>query len=169
MRWECSRKNSKQTNDEKHMTDPLSDNPTPPPYPPKADETRTTHRHSGPGHQEVRHLAIDAARLLRDLHCEEVLLFDVRGLSDLTDYVLIATGTSDRQIRSVGQDVERLAKQRGLPRYGCDEDEGTTWLVLDLVDLMVHLFESVTRAHYDLEMMWGDAPRVDWRHEATGE
>ncbi len=69
----------------------------------------------------IRKFATGAARLLRDSHCEDVLVFDVRGLSDLSDYIVLALGTSERQIRSVGQEVEDLAKIR-LSRFGRDED-----------------------------------------------
>ncbi len=110
----------------------------------------------------VRAFAIEAAKLVRSLHGEDVIIFDVRGLSDVTDYILIASGTSDRQIKSLGDDLKHLGQEHGLPRYGGEVDGPTTWLVVDFVDVVVHLFEPNTRAHYDLEMMWGDAPRVEW-------
>ncbi len=106
---------------------------------------------------------IDAARLLNDLHCEDTLIFDVRGLSDLTDFILMTTGTSDRQIKGVASQVNELASEQGLDRFGSERDADSTWLVLDYVDTIVHLFEPVARAHYDLEMLWGDAPRIKWR------
>lgn len=106
---------------------------------------------------------IDAARLMNDSHCSDVRIYDVRGLSDLTDYLIIASGTSDRQIRSVATHVEQLAKEQGFQRFGRDEDAPSKWVVIDLVDVVVHLFEPATRAYYDLEMMWGDAPRVEWK------
>lgn len=88
---------------------------------------------------------------------------DVRGLSEVTDYVMIASGTSDRQIRSVADEVEETAGEHGLSRFGRDADAPSNWIALDFVDLIVHLFEPATRAHYDLEMMWGDAPRIPWK------
>lgn len=115
-----------------------------------------------------RAFVIEAARLLTDLHCENALVFDVRGLSDLTDYILIASGTSDRQIKSVADDVEDLAARSGLGRLGRELDGPAKWLVLDFVDAVVHLFEPQTRAHYDLEMLWGDAERVPWRRNGDG-
>ncbi len=130
---------------------------------PKVDEVRAARRHGGTGQVQTRQFAIDAARLLHDLHCQDVMLLDVRGLSDVTDYVLIASGTSDRQIKSVAGDVEKLAKGHDMHRYGRDVDDGSTWLVLDFIDMIVHFFEPVTRAHYDLEMMWGDAPQIPWQ------
>ena len=116
--------------------------------------------------QAVRAFIIEAARLLNDLHCEDVVIFQVQGLSDLTDFILIATGTSDRQIKGVAGQVSDLAGEYGLERFGSERDADSTWLVLDFVDSIVHLFEPAARAHYDLEMLWGDAPEVPWRREA---
>ena len=107
-----------------------------------------------------------AARLLADFDCEDVLLFDVTGMHPLTRYLLIATGTSDRQVRSLAGRLSDLAKEMGQERYGIDGDEGAMWIVIDFIDLMAHLFEPETRGHYDLEMLWGDAAEVDWRGEA---
>ena len=122
---------------------------------------RLDRRHTADA-QRTAEFVIAAARLLTDLHCQDVIIFDLRGLSDVTDYILIASGTSDRQIISVARDVEDLATQYNLQRYGREVDGPTTWFVIDLVDVICHLFEPTTRAHYDLEMLWGDAPRVDW-------
>lgn len=105
---------------------------------------------------------------MKSLHGEDVLLFDVRGLSDVTDYVLIASGTSDRQIKSVGGDLKQLGEEHGFPRFGNEVDGPTTWLVVDFVDIVAHLFDPNTRAHYDIEMMWGDAPKVAWEEEKSG-
>ena len=112
---------------------------------------------------QTRKFAIEAARLLKDRHCEDILLLDVRGRNDITDFILIASGTSDRQIRAVSEEIEELAGKDGIARLGADIDGPSTWAVLDFVDLVVHLFDPATRAHYDLEMLWGDSPRVTWR------
>lgn len=112
---------------------------------------------------ETQRFAIEAARLIADSHCEEVVIFDVRRLSQLTGYIIIASGTSDRQMKSVVQDVVELSADYGLDPYGSERDTDTRWLVVDFVDVMVHLFEPTTRAHYDLEMLWGDAPQVSWQ------
>lgn len=111
----------------------------------------------------ARDFAIEAARLVSDLRCEDVVVFDVRGKSPVTNFIVIASGTSDRQIKSVGADVADLGAEQGFARYGGDRDGASTWCVVDLVEVMVHLFEPATRGHYDLEMMWGDAPQVKWR------
>lgn len=109
-----------------------------------------------------RALAIECARLVRDDKCEEVQLLDVRGLSQVTDYIIIASGTSERQMRSVLQHVDEIGSKHGYSSYRSHSDDRSTWLLLDFVDVVVHLFEPNTRAHYDLETLWGDAPRVEW-------
>ncbi len=116
--------------------------------------------------EATRAFAIEAARLLADSHCEDVLLLDVRGLSQITNFIVVATGTSDRQIKSVGADIAELGRQSGFDKYGTDGDGAATWVVVDMVEVMVHLFEPATRGHYDLEMMWGDAPQIAWRRGA---
>lgn len=112
--------------------------------------------------EAARTLAIECARLVRDDKCEEVQLLDVRGLSQVTDYLIIASGTSERQMRSVLQHVDELGGKHGYSSYRSHSDDRSTWLLLDFVDVVVHLFEPNTRAHYDLETLWGDAPRVEW-------
>lgn len=106
--------------------------------------------------------AIDAARLVRDDKCEDVVLLDVRDLSQVSDFIIIGSGTSDRQMHSVLRHVEDLGKGRAMPAFRSSADDRSTWLLIDFVDVVVHLFEPNTRAHYDLEMLWGDAPRLEW-------
>lgn len=140
----------------------------------KSGTTRSVKKSSAPrtprqatsarsGDAKLRKFAIESARLLSDLHAEDVVLFDVRKMSDVTDYILIATGTSDRQIRSLGDRVEELSREMKIDRYGRDADGSATWIVVDFVDTVIHLFDPAARAHYDLEMLWGDAPKVKWR------
>ncbi len=111
----------------------------------------------------IRQFVVDAAQLLDGRHCEDVVIFDLRGLSDVTDYILIASGSSDRQITSVASELRDFADERSVDRFGSEQDASTTWLVIDFVDVVVHIFDPSTRAHYDLEMMWNDAPRIIWQ------
>jgi len=115
-----------------------------------------------------RALSIEAARLLNDNRCEEIIVMDVRGISKNHDFVVIGSGTSDRQMRSCGQEIAQLARAMGHDSSRTNVDDRTTWLVLDCMDVVVHVFEPNARAHYDLESMWGDAPRIHWQR-AAGE
>jgi ribosome-associated protein len=125
--------------------------------------TRAPDRGSAP-HPGVdaEQLAIDLARLFADDKCAQVVVLDVRGLSPITNYLIVASGTSDRQMRSVVDHAVELAEGRGLSPYGVTKDAGAHWLIADFVDVVAHLFEPNTRAHYDLEMLWGDAREVAW-------
>ena len=110
----------------------------------------------------ARGFAIEAARLAQDRHCTDVRLLDVRGLSHVCDFVLVASGTSDRQARSVAAELEDLGKEHGFPRYRSSCDEASTWMVVDFVSMVAHLFEPSRRAYYDLEDLWSDAPELEF-------
>ncbi len=113
-------------------------------------------------HQASEDLLIQAAKILDQGGCTDIIIIDVRGLSDVTDYLLIASGTSGRQIKSLGDDVEKYAYTKGYPILNVDKDDPVTWLLLDFVDVIVHIFGQDTRAHYDMETLWGKAPRIAW-------
>jgi len=118
---------------------------------------------------DLGRFACQLAREMADGRCTDVIVIDVRTLSDVTHYILIGSGTSDRQIKSVARDLTDFALEHGHERYGGHSDDASTWIVADFVDAMVHLFEPSTRSHYDLEMMWGDAPRLDWETSAPAK
>jgi len=109
-----------------------------------------------------REFAIEAGRMLADYQCSDVVVLDVSGRNQVMDYLVIGSGTSATQMRSVLDHVDELGKKKGFQAFRSSRDEGGLWLLLDCVDVIVHLFEPNTRAHYDLEMLWGDAPRVAW-------
>jgi ribosome-associated protein len=111
---------------------------------------------------KTRAAAIEVARSLFDDKCEDVVCLDVQGLSGVSDFVVVASGTSDRQMRAAAGNAADVAERSGFAAYRRSEDDRATWIVLDCVDIVVHVFEPNTRAHYDIEMMWGDAPRVEW-------
>lgn len=124
---------------------------------------------AAPGPMDDQTFAVEAARLLADRKCDDVLLLDLRGLSEVTNFVLIGTGTSDRQMKSVGDELRDFGQERGQVAFARDRDPAATWIVVDFVNLIVHLFEPNQRAYYDLESLWGDAPRLRWqREDASG-
>ncbi|MDP7008502.1 MAG: ribosome silencing factor [Phycisphaerales bacterium] len=105
--------------------------------------------------------AASAARLLVDRHCEDVVLLDVSAVSQVCDFVLIGTGTSDRQMKSVADELVDLGKEVHLPAFRKSIDTGATWIVTDFITVVVHLFEPQLRAYYDLEDLWADAKRIE--------
>ncbi len=98
-----------------------------------------------------------------DSHCDDVLVLDLHKQSPVTDYYIIATGTSDRQLRSVADEIAAYGKERGYPLWHMEGEQSAQWIILDFVDLVVHLFDDELRHYYDLELLWGDAPKVTWR------
>lgn len=111
----------------------------------------------------ARACAIETARSLADDKCTDVVALDVSGLSQVCDYIVIASGTSDRQMRAAAQHAEEAAEALGFPLFRRSIDDRSTWIALDFVDCVVHVFEPNTRAQYDLEMLWGDAQVVEWK------
>jgi len=107
--------------------------------------------------------ALEAARLLHDRHCEDVVLLDVRSVSQVTNFVLLGTGTSDRQMKAVAAELEDLGDDHDNPCFRSNRDDAVTWVVVDFIDMVAHLFEPNQRAYYDLEALWSDAPHVNWQ------
>ena len=105
--------------------------------------------------------AVEAGRLLQSRHCEDVVLLDVTGLSQVCDYVLIATGTSERQMKSVADEVADLGNDSDFPAFRKNIDRGATWIVVDFITVVLHMFEPQHRAYYDLEDLWSDAKKVE--------
>ncbi len=108
-------------------------------------------------------LAIESARLMTDLHCENVIVLDVHKLSQVTKYIVIGNGTSDRQMYSVAEDVADYGKDNGHPVFRSSHERSSNWIVIDFVDVIVHIFEPNTRAYYDLESLWIDAVELSWK------
>ena len=113
--------------------------------------------------RQARRAAIAAARGLDEARCEDVIIIDVRDLSQVTDFIVLGSGTSDRQMRTAADKAQDAVEGMGEETFRSARDPSSTWIVLDFIDVVVHVFEPATRAHYDVEMLWGDGPRVDWR------
>ncbi|MFG0253295.1 MAG: ribosome silencing factor [Phycisphaerales bacterium JB038] len=133
------------------------------------ETTDSSQSERGSDASRSRQFALQAARLMHTLHCTDVVALDVRGLSQVTDMFVIGSGTSNRQMKSVADDLDELAEDLGLEVFRRHTDAQVTWIVIDFVDVVVHLFEPTVRAYYDLEMLWGDAERLAWREEPQAE
>ncbi|HEY3243102.1 MAG TPA: ribosome silencing factor [Phycisphaerae bacterium] len=107
--------------------------------------------------------AIEAARIAEENKAEEVTVMDLRGLSSVTDFFVICSGTSDRQMRAVSDRITEYARTLGDAPLSVTGYESANWILLDFFDVVVHIFTSPARRYYDLELLWGDAPRIEWR------
>jgi ribosome-associated protein len=86
----------------------------------------------------------------------------VRELIVITDYFLIASGTSDRQVRTIAEEIETAVRQKGLKPARREGEREGHWALLDFVDFVAHVFLDSDREFYDLERLWSDAPSVEW-------
>jgi len=112
---------------------------------------------------EARLFAIQAARIAATHRTQDVVVLDLRGLSSVCDYFVIGTGTSERQMHAVLDRLRDFGRQVGRPPFRVADTASATWILADFVDVVVHLFDAEHRAYYDLDNLWGDAPRVDWQ------
>jgi ribosome-associated protein len=91
-----------------------------------------------------------------DLKGRDIVVLDLRGLSEATDYFVVASGTSDAHVRGMAESVLEKLHRRGVRAHHV---EGR-WVLLDFVDFVVHLFHPETRSFYQLERLWSDAPEI---------
>ncbi|MCD4699634.1 MAG: ribosome silencing factor [Phycisphaerae bacterium] len=111
----------------------------------------------------ARQLAIEAARIAHDRHGEDIVVLDLRGISPITDYFVIFTGTSGRQMTGVADEIADDAAKVGHKALHVAGLRSDQWVLLDFFDVIVHIFDEEHRKYYDLELIWGDAPRVRWK------
>lgn len=105
-------------------------------------------------------LAQRAAQIAIDNKAQDVVLLDLRGVTDMTDFFIIASGTSDTHVRSIGEHVLEEMKKEGSPAHHVEGLERGRWVLLDFVDFVVHVFHPTLRNFYQLERLWADAEQV---------
>lgn len=103
-------------------------------------------------------LAKRAAELAADELAQEILILDLRELSDVVDYFVIMSGMSEHHLVAVSNGISQALKNEGAAPYHREGEPGSHWILLDYVDVVVHIFLPVTRQFYGLEELWGDAP-----------
>ncbi len=109
--------------------------------------------------------AIRCAQIAEEHRAEDIVVLDLRGISSVADFFVISTGTSDRQMRTVADRIGEHAKTVRRRPFGVAGYEVAQWILSDYVDVVVHIFDDERRHYYDLELLWGDAPRISWRDE----
>ncbi|MEX2182743.1 MAG: ribosome silencing factor [Gemmatimonadaceae bacterium] len=101
-----------------------------------------------------------AAAVLVDNKATDVVVLDLRPVSDMTDFFIVASGTSDTHVRATAGHVVETLKREGIGVESVEGFEQGRWVLLDYVDFVVHVFHPTLRAYYQLERLWGDAPAV---------
>jgi ribosome-associated protein len=93
---------------------------------------------------------------LDDAKAQNINVLDVRNLTDVTDYMVVASGTSNRQVASIAQRAVEMAKQNGVRPFGEEGTQAGEWALVDLGDVVVHVMQPTVREFYQLENFWTD-------------
>ena len=113
-------------------------------------------------------LAQRAAQIAIDNKAQDVVILDLRGVSDMTDFFIVASGTSDTAVRSIGQHVVEEMKKEGVRAHHVEGLSQGRWVLLDYIDFVVHVFHPTLRDFYQLERLWSDAKAVAIDREGAG-
>jgi ribosome-associated protein len=109
-------------------------------------------------------LAMACAKAADETKAENIRIWDLRGLSNLTDFMVVCSGSSMPQLRAILRDVAgRVEEEYGVKTTHAEGKADTRWVVLDYIDVMVHVMHQELRDYYGLEDLWKDAKEVEWQ------
>lgn len=106
-------------------------------------------------------LAQECARIALDTKAEDLVILDVRGLTSFTDFFVIMSGRSTRHVQGLAEAIGEELSAKRISSKNCEGLKEGQWVLLDYSDVVVHIFYKETRAFYDLEGLWHDAPRIE--------
>ena len=110
---------------------------------------------------DSKKLALLCREFADNRKAEDIVVLDVRELSTVTDYFVIASGTSEPHLRAIVDEItDKLRDEHGIRPRAVDGALHTAWVVMDFFDVIVHVMKTDVRERYDLETLWGDAPQV---------
>ena len=101
-----------------------------------------------------------AVRAAESRKAMDPVILDLRGISTVTDFFIVCSGTSDTNVRAIAEAVEEALKKEGRPPLGIEGRQEKSWILLDYVDFVVHVFQHEKRLSYALESLWEDAKRI---------
>ncbi len=105
--------------------------------------------------------ALICVDIIRERKAADLVLFEVGTLTSITDYFLIASGKSSRQVQAIAQHLQSRMKEEGFTRFGVEGERDGHWILVDYSDVVIHLFYQPVREFYNLEGLWVEAPRVN--------
>jgi ribosome-associated protein len=111
--------------------------------------------------------AMLCAREASQFKAIDLVLLDVRGLTSFTDYFLICSGKSSRQVQGIADNLEASLASLGIKPLGVEGRPEGHWVLMDYADVVIHVFYEPVRYFYDLESLWSDAARVIWSADAA--
>lgn len=105
---------------------------------------------------------------LEEKQAGDIVILDVRNLCSYTDYIVVASGTSDRHISAMAEGLLERLQEDGVRPLGCEGLRSTPWALIDWSDVVVHLFHGSAREYYDIEGLWYNAPRLAMKQQSSG-
>lgn len=102
-----------------------------------------------------------AAKILDEKKASDIKALEIKGISSLGDYFLVASGSSNTQVKAMADELEVKLKEQGVMPKRVEGYQSAAWVVLDYYDVIIHIFYEETRQFYSLERLWNDAPLVD--------
>jgi len=120
-----------------------------------------------PEQNDSRTLALHCVNACLTKKAQDLTILDVRNLSSFTDYFILCTGTSDRQVQAVCSAVQEYLKERGIRPLGIEGEKHGRWILMDYGDVVIHIFYETVRELYDLERLWSEAPQWKVPDETT--
>ncbi|KKB36399.1 ribosome silencing factor [Bacillus thermotolerans] len=111
---------------------------------------------------KILQAAVEAAD---DKKAENIVVLDMHGISLIADYFMICHGNSDKQVQAIAREVKEEAEKQGAYVKRMEGFDEARWVLIDLGDVVVHVFHRDERVYYNLERLWGDAPEVDVQSE----
>jgi ribosome-associated protein len=108
------------------------------------------------------------SRVAADKKAMNVVVLDMRDASSITDYFLICSGGSERQVQAIADAIDEQLSRSGIASLGVEGYREGRWVLMDYGDVIVHVFSQETRAFYDLERLWANAPKIEGGREIAG-
>lgn len=118
---------------------------------------------------DARQRAVLCAQIAADNRTRDVIVLETKGIVDWVDYLVLATGTSRRQLVAAADEIDKQLGKLGDKRIGVEGYTVGNWVVLDYADIIIHLFDEEKRQFYQLEHLWADAKRIPWERPGGGE
>lgn len=129
----------------------------------RGDESVVRQAWNGEGAEITYEMAVTAARAASDMFAKDVVLVDLREAVSYTDYFVIASAETERQTKRVAEEVIEKMNEAGHRPRSRRIEEGTAWISLDFIDVVVHVFTDEARDYYRLESLWRSAPQEHWQ------
>ncbi len=110
-------------------------------------------------------VAILTASIANQKKAEDITIFKIGELTFVADYFVVCSGSNERQIKAIADEIKKEMKKQGVNILGMEGNTDLKWVLIDLGDVVIHIFDKTTRSFYDFDLLWGDAPKLPCEFE----